>query len=141
MKLTTDQAHARLLAHDHGVLCTVHATRGVDAVPVVYAMADDHVGVPIDHVKAKTSRRLQRERNLQADPRATLLIEQWDRADWSKLWWARAELHWQGEDSSLGDTMSDRLAQSFPQYHDKPFSGLLIFRIVAVTGWSARTDC
>ena len=35
------------------------------------------------------------ERNLEADPRATLLVEHWDRSDWSRLWWVRAELRWQ----------------------------------------------
>ena len=35
MKLADDQARARLVAHDHGILCTVQAERGVDAVLVV----------------------------------------------------------------------------------------------------------
>src|SRR6201994_4699125 len=97
MRLAEDEARARLAAHDHGVLCTVHAERGVDAVPVVYALDDDgYVGVPVDRVKPKASSRLQRERNLEADPRATLLVEHWDRRDWSRLWWVRAELRWQG---------------------------------------------
>ena len=98
MRLTEDEARARLAAHDHGVLCTVHAERGVDAVPVVYVVDDDgYVGVPVDPVKPKASSRLQRERNLEADPRATLLVEHWDRDDWSQLWWVRAELRWQGD--------------------------------------------
>ena len=76
----------------------MHAERGVDAVPVAYAVDDDgYVGVPIDLVKPKASLRLQRERNLEADPRATLLVEHWDRSDWSRLWWVRAELRWQGD--------------------------------------------
>ena len=98
MRLADSEARARLAAHDHGILCTVHAERGVDAVPVAYAMDDDgYVGVPVDRVKPKASLRLQRERNLEADPRATLLIEHWDRDDWSTLWWVRAELRWHGD--------------------------------------------
>ncbi len=74
MRLADSDARARLAAHDHGILCTVHAERGVDAVPVVYVVDDDgYVGVPVDLVKPKASLRLQRERNLEADPRATLL--------------------------------------------------------------------
>lgn len=97
MRLADHEARARLESHDHGILCTVHAERGVDAVPVAYAVDDDgYVGVPIDRVKPKASLRLQRERNLEADPRATLLVEHWDRSDWSRLWWVRAELRWQG---------------------------------------------
>ena len=80
MRLAEDEARARLAAHDHGVLCTVHAERGVDAVPVVYAVDDDgYVGVPVDRVKPKASSRLQRERNLETDPRGTLLVDHWDR--------------------------------------------------------------
>ena len=43
---------------------------------------DGYVGVPIDQVKPKSSSRLQRERNLEADPRAALLVEHWNRDDW-----------------------------------------------------------
>ena len=98
MRLTAAEARARLASHDHGVLCTLHSRRGVDAVPVVYAADEDgYLGVPVDRVKPKSASRLQRERNLEADPRATLLVEHWDRADWSRLWWVRAELRWQGD--------------------------------------------
>lgn len=54
MRLADPEARARLELHDHGILCTVHAERGVDAVPVAYAVDDDgYVGVPIDLVKPK----------------------------------------------------------------------------------------
>lgn len=140
MRLTEDEARARLAMPDHGILCTVHAKRGVDAVPVVYAVdADGHIGVPVDRVKPKSSTRLQRERNLAADPRATLLVEQWDPQDWSRLWWVRAELRWQGEVSpDRVRSLSALLAERYRQYRDEPFSRLLVLRIVGVTGWAAR---
>src|SRR5580765_805711 len=118
MRLAGDEARARLEAHDHGVLSTVHAERGVDAVPVVYAVDDDgYVGVPVDRVKPKASSRLQRERNLETDPRATLLVEHWDRDDWSQLWWVRAELRWSGDpDDGRGTALANLLAERYPQY-------------------------
>jgi PPOX class probable F420-dependent enzyme len=139
MKLTLDEAHARLARHDHGVLCTVHAERGVDAVPVVYVVdGDGFVGVPIDRVKPKDSPRLQRERNLEADPRATLLAEHWDRDDWSRLWWVRAELHWQADASvDRSAALAAALSARYPQYRDQPFHRVLVLRIVSLTGWSA----
>lgn len=138
MKLAEDEAHVRLKAHDHGILCTVHAERGVDAVPVVYVVGDDgSVGVPVDRVKAKSSLRLQRERNLEADPRATLLVEHWDPVDWAQLWWVRAELRWQGQDAARAVSLSARLAERYPQYADEPFARVLVLRVVAVTGWAA----
>ena len=81
----------------------MHPSRGVDAVPVVYATSGDFVGVPVDRVKPKSTTRLQRERNLEADPRAALLIEHWDREDWSRLWWVRAELRREDDDSRAAE--------------------------------------
>jgi Pyridoxamine 5'-phosphate oxidase len=141
MRLVEDEARARLAAHDHGILCTVHAERGVDAVPVAYAVDDDgFVGVPVDLVKPKASLRLQRERNLEADPRATLLAEHWDRDDWSRLWWVRAELRWLGNadvDAVRAASLTSQLAGRYPQYRDEPFARVLVLRIVGVTGWAA----
>jgi hypothetical protein len=135
MRLDDDEARARLAAHDHGILCTLHPERGVDAIPVVYALDEGVVGVPIDRVKPKASSRLQRERNLETDPRATLLVEHWDRDDWSQLWWVRAELRFEGGDETA---LAARLAERFPQYGDQPFDRVLLLRIVGITGWSAK---
>jgi hypothetical protein len=140
MKLAEEEGRARLAVHDHGILCTAHAARGVDAVPVVFAVDEDgFVGVPVDRVKSKTSARLQRERNLEADPRATLLVEHWDRDDWSRLWWVRAELRWMAEPTpGRVEDLSARLAARYAQYRDHPFTRVLVLRIVGVTGWAAH---
>jgi PPOX class probable F420-dependent enzyme len=137
MRLAEDEARRRLAVCDHGVLCTVHPERGVDAVPVVYVIDEDgHVGVPVDRVKPKAPGRLQRERNLDADPRGTLLVEHWDRDDWSQLWWVRAELR-RDDDAGRAAALADRLAGRFPQYRDQPFDRVLVLRVVGVTGWAA----
>ncbi|MDQ6896194.1 MAG: pyridoxamine 5'-phosphate oxidase family protein [Actinomycetota bacterium] len=139
MKLRADEARTRLAAHVHGVLCTMHPERGPDPQPVVFAVTDDgHVGVPIDRVKPKSSSRLKREDNLAADPRATLLVEHWEIEDWSRLWWVRAELrHVPQPPLAVTEDLADRLANSVPQYADKPFHRILVCRVVGVTGWSA----
>lgn len=141
MKLSEDDAWSRLEAHDHAVLCTVHPQRGVDAVPVVYAVDRvdrDHLAIPVDLVKPKASTRLQRERNLEADPRATLLAEHWDADEWSSLWWVRTELRWVAEPTdALSDSLATLLAERYPQYRDQPFARLLVLRIVGVSGWAA----
>ncbi len=139
MRLADQEAQARLGAHDHGILCTVHPKRGVDAVPVAYVVDEDgYVGVPVDRVKPKASLRLQRERNLEADSRATLLVENWDGNDWSRLWWVRAELRWQGDAAaSRATALAARLAGRYPQYQEQPFARVLVLRIVGVTGWAA----
>lgn len=139
MKLAHDHALARLTDADHGVLSTVHAERGIDAVPVVFAVDDDGwLGVPIDRVKPKDGPRLQRQRNLERDDRATLLVEHWDPDDWAQLWWVRAELRWQPEppaerEASLARLLADR----YPQYREQPFHRVLVLRMGHLAGWAA----
>jgi PPOX class probable F420-dependent enzyme len=137
MKLNEAESLARLTGHDHGVLCTVHPERGIDAVPVVYAVdPDGYVGIPVDLVKPKASLRLQRERNLEADPRATLLVEHWDPVDWSRLWWVRAELRWEPEPDGRDTDLAALLAARYVQYRDQPFARVLVLRIVGLSGWA-----
>lgn len=142
MKLDPDEARTRLAAEVHGVLVTLHPERGPDPQPAVYALSEDgHVGVPIDTVKPKTSSRLRREDNLEADPRGSLLVEHWETEDWSRLWWVRAQLeHLPDPPTALTDELADRLARTVPQYADKPFHRILVCRVVAVTGWAASDD-
>lgn len=142
MKLSPEDALARLAANIHGVLCTVHPERGPDPVPAVYAVSDDgHVGVPIDTIKPKASSRLQREDNLQADRRAALLVEHWDTEDWSRLWWVRADLENVPDPSpELTEDLAARLARTVPQYADRPFHRVVVCRILAVTGWAAAAS-
>lgn len=139
MKLSEDEARSRLAAQVHGVLVTLHPERGPDPQPVVYAVTDDgHVGVPIDKVKPKSSTRLRREDNLDADPRGSLLVEHWETEDWSRLWWVRAQLeHVPDPAAAVVDDLADRLARTVPQYADKPFHRVLVCRVVGVTGWAA----
>jgi PPOX class probable F420-dependent enzyme len=142
MKLARDDALARLVAADHAILCTVHPERGVDAVPCAFAIdGDGFVGIPVDRVKPKSSNRLQRERNLESDSRATLLVEQWDKDDWSRLWWVRARL------VSVREATAEReeglaalLAARYEQYRDRPFDRIRVLRVIEVTGWAASLN-
>lgn len=141
MRIPESDAFELLNTHSHGVLGTLHPERGVDLTPIVYATVWDdgggYLGSPVDLVKLKSSLRLQRQRNLDHDARATVLIEGWDRDDWSKLWWVRAELAWVGPDGAgRSDVLAERLAAAYTQYADKPFAAVLVFEIVAATGWS-----
>ena len=130
-------ARERFEGSTHGVLGTAHPDRGVDLVPVVFAVVDDVVGVPIDTVKPKASTTLQRERNLALDPRATLLVEHWDPADWSRLWWVRAVLRSEDVPAVVHAALAERLAADHRQYREHPFARILTLRIVEASGWSA----
>jgi hypothetical protein len=137
MKLTRVEALRRAAAADHGILATLHADRGVDVVPACFVIEAETVAIPIDRVKPKTSTSLQRTRNLDADPRATLLCEHWDPDDWSRLWWVRLGLRRSEETAVTTERLEAALRRRYRQYEDQPFSGVLTFRIVAVLGWSA----
>jgi PPOX class probable F420-dependent enzyme len=97
------------------------------------------VGVPIDRVKPKASWRLQREHNLEADPRATLLAEHWNRDDWSRLWWVRLDgvARVLTGDARPGHAV-ELLRGRYPQYRETPPAGPLIeVAIHTWRGWAA----
>jgi hypothetical protein len=129
-----------LLRHsDHGVLGTVHRSRGVDAVPVCFAVDGMRVAVPVDLVKPKSSPVLQRERNLDEDPRAVLLCDHWDPTDWSRLWWVRASMTRITAGPEDRRELGSLLGRKYPQYEHQPFADLMVFRITELSGWSGGT--
>ncbi len=119
----------------------MHQSRGVDATPVCFALASGLLVTPVELVKPKTTTRLQRIRNLEHDPRATLLCEHWDREDWSNLWWVRASLRRLDSAASQRDSLlfgEIELKQKYTQYRASPFDEILLFEVINVVGWSAR---
>lgn len=136
--MTLDEATCwvRLRSSRHAVLATLHRERGLDAVPVVYAVEGDRLLLPIDTVKAKRGGELQRVRNLRSDARCVLLVEHYD-DDWSRLWWVRVH----GTASLLSEptpAMSSILADRFEEYREAgSVSAVLILEPTAVAGWAA----
>jgi PPOX class probable F420-dependent enzyme len=135
--LERDEALRRATAADHAVLGTLNPTGAADLVPVCFAIVDDDVAIPIDSVKPKGSTALGRVRNLDRDPRATLLVEHWDGADWARLWWVRLSIRREAPDAPVLERLADELRRRYVQYRDAPFSAILTFRIERVSGWSA----
>jgi PPOX class probable F420-dependent enzyme len=131
VRLGRDESWALLGGGGHGVLATVHAERGVDAVPVVFAVDGGRILLPVDTVKAKATTRLQRLVNLEHDPRCVLLVDRYD-DDWSRLWWVR--VHATATVVEAGHPALTR----FPRYREE---GAVVATIVldpaAVTGWRA----
>jgi hypothetical protein len=137
MKIGPSQCALLLAGAGHGVLATVHPRRGVDAVPACFVIEGDVMAVPVDTVKEKVSTDLQRVRNLDADPRASLVCDHWDADDWSRLWWVRATLERADVDEESRSLLEGDLRHKYPQYRGAAFAGLLTFRIMEITGWSA----
>jgi hypothetical protein len=135
--LDRDEAMRRALSADHGVLATLHGSRGADLVPACYAIVGHAAAVPVDSVKPKGSTALGRIWNLERDPRATLLVEHWDPADWSRLWWVRLSLVRREVPGATAAALEHALRDRYLQYASAPFVTLLTFEIQAVVGWSA----
>jgi len=131
------EAARRAAAADHGVLATLNRTGVADLVPVCFAIVGEALAVPVDSVKPKKSTALGRIRNLERDPRATLLVERWDPADWSRLWWVRLSLVRRDVPQSVAAALEHELRDRYPQYAGEAFVALLSFEIEAIGGWSA----
>ena len=137
MRLDHSECLRRASLADHGVLATLHPQRGVDAVPVCFALDTDRVVVPVDREKPKRTSALQRVENLRGDPRATLLCEHWDAEHWDRLWWVRLTLRSDDLAAPDRDEMTDALRLKYPQYRTAEFHSVLVFAVVASAGWSA----
>jgi PPOX class probable F420-dependent enzyme len=136
--LERDEALRRAAAADHGILATLNRTGAADLVPACFAIVDDWLAIPIDAIKPKGSTALGRVRNLERDPRATLLVEHWDRADWSRLWWVRLSLVRAEPGMELAARLEQRLRERYPQYATTTFPSMLAFRFERVGGWEAK---
>ena len=85
-------------------------------VPVVFALVSQVVVIAVDD-KPKTTTRLKRLRNIEANPRVSMLVDHYD-DDWSLLWWVRMDglgrvLTAQSEE---GSAAIDALVGKYPQY-------------------------
>lgn len=58
-------------------------------MPVTFAVVGDRIVVVIDG-KPKSGRPLRRIRNIETNPRVSVLVDHYDE-DWLQLWWARAD--------------------------------------------------
>ena len=70
-------------------LATIAADGRPHLVPVCYALADGAIVIPVDE-KPKRSRNLERVRNIERDPRVTLLFDRYA-DDWTQLAWVRVD--------------------------------------------------
>jgi hypothetical protein len=137
--LERDEALRRATAADHGTLATLNRTGVADLVPACFAIVDGWLAIPIDAIKPKGSTALGRVRNLERDPRATFLVEHWDPADWSRLWWVRLSLVRAEPGTELAARLEHGLRERYPQYATTTFAAMLAFRLESVGGWEATT--
>lgn len=116
------------------VLATVAPSGSPHLVPVVFAVHHDVVYTAID-AKRKSTQRLRRLANIEANPHVSMLVDHYD-PDWSQLWWVRvdgvAAIHHRGEEMSTGYSL---LREKYVQYDRVALDGPVI--AVAVDRWSS----
>jgi PPOX class probable F420-dependent enzyme len=106
-------------------------------VPITFALRGDNIITAIDH-KPKTTASLQRLRNIEAHPFASVIIDQYN-DDWSRLWWVRADgnahVVRQGPDH---DQAISWLADKYAPYRRHPPRGsVIVVEVDRWTSWSA----
>ncbi len=129
-------------------LATVTPAGHPHIVPVTFVLDSrpgqgDWVYTAVDH-KPKSTTRLQRLRNIQAQPRVALLADHYA-DDWTRLWWVRADgeaavLGAAGEAAAAAEVAGPLrlLAARYPQYAARPPAGPVIaVRVDRWTGWAA----
>ena len=141
LTLTPDEARRRFGTARVARLATIGPGGRPHLVPVTFALDGDLIYTVVD-AKPKTTANLRRLRNIDADPRVTVLADHYE-DDWDRLWWARAD----GTAAILGrlaptaDVAAplELLAARYPRYRADPPAGPLIrIQVDRWTGWAAQ---
>lgn len=125
---------ARFAAAPVARLATVRPDGRPHVVPIVFTVDGPVIYTAVDG-KPKSSSRLQRLANIEANPRVSVLVDHYA-GDWSQLWWVRADgvasVVSAGVEYSRG---LELLRAKYPQYESVSLDGPVI--AVAVEKWSS----
>ena len=106
-------------------------------VPIVFAIEGEVLYSSVDE-KPKSSKELVRIENIRANPKVSVLIDEYDE-DWTKLWWVRLDGDAEVVDSGPGRERGlALLAEKYERYRtDMPPQGEVIsVRIESWRGWA-----
>ena len=134
--MTSAEARKRFAAAKVARLATADAAGRPHLIPIVFAVSGDHVYSVVDD-KPKRTTALRRLVNVRENPSVSLLVDHYDDADWSALWWVRVD----GVARVLEqiDPEAQRamalLRQRYPQ--QRATGDVLAVDVTRWTGWSA----
>lgn len=118
-------------------LATVRPDGSPHVVPIVFALDGDTLYTAVDE-KPKTSPRLQRLRNVAAEPRVEVVVDHYEE-DWDRLWWVRlgglARVVEEGPEHARGVAL---LRAKYPQEVGWSLEAMMVIEIRTWAGWSAR---
>jgi PPOX class probable F420-dependent enzyme len=103
-------------------------------VPIVFAFEGETLYTPVDQ-KPKRTRRLQRLRDIEANPRVEVLIDEYDE-DWSRLWWVK--LRGRARIVEHHERALELLQAKYEQYRAEPPAGpFVVVEIEQRVDWAA----
>lgn len=122
-----------------GRLATSSPSGRPHIVPVTFAVVPGAIVHMVDQ-KPKTTRLLARIRNLERDPRASLLVDHYVE-DWTSLWWVRVD----GTarvvvDGPEMDRARNALVEKYPQYRATVPEGPAVLLAVETIRWWAGAE-
>lgn len=138
MRWSPEQSKKRFAKSRAARLATVDETGQPHLVPVVFAVHGDTIAIPVDR-KPKTTYELKRIRNIEANPRVSLLADEYS-DDWDRLWWVRAD----GEAlvQHTGPAWAkarERLTERYARYRDEPpEEAIILVGVHRWSGWSSQ---
>jgi PPOX class probable F420-dependent enzyme len=132
--MADNEAQAMFAASPVAMLATAGADAKPHVVPVVFAVHDGVVYTAVD-AKRKSTQRLRRLANIEANPAVSMLVDHYD-DDWSQLWWVRADgvaaVHYSGEEMAAGYAL---LRAKYVQYQRVTLDGPVV--TVEVRRWAS----
>ena len=135
--MTPSEARARFEVAPVARLATVGADGAPHLVPITFALDGDAIVTAVDG-KPKRGTPLRRIENVAANPRVSVLVDAYD-ADWSRLWWARADGHASLlTDGAELEAALAALRARYPQYVTVDLTGpAMVVTVDHWSGWSA----
>ncbi|HXH56271.1 TIGR03668 family PPOX class F420-dependent oxidoreductase [Iamia sp.] len=127
---------ARVEAARVGRLATITPEGRPHMVPCCFALVGDAIVSAVD-AKPKSTTALRRLDNIRAHPALSLLVDRYDDADWTQLWWVRvdgtARVVTAGPER---ETALDALAAKYPQYRSlRPPGAVIVIEHLAWHAW------
>lgn len=140
--MTAADACARLAAARVARLATAGADGRPHLVPVCFAVVADRAWTAVDH-KPKATTALRRLRNVAQNPAVALLADHYDDADWTALWWARADGRARMLDPADPAAAAgvDAIVARYAQYAERRPTGPVVeITVTRWSGWSAAAE-
>ena len=132
--MTEDEAKERFATARVARLATTDGKGNPHLVPICFALDETSTTIysAVD-AKPKTTPDLKRLRNIERNPRVTLLVDHYD-DDWNQVWWVRVDGTATVHDAH--DQGKTRLAAKYPQYAEAPdHLGRIV--VVEVQKWAS----